>query len=155
LILQVDSKNSGEWKDCATVSDVGLSENWLVEAHIGFTGTTGQLADNHDILSLEAFSDDEIMQSVELNRTSKRHFNVGVGLPIEDRLLRLEEAVNNILEKLEYNDHHLEHELVSVDDHLKAMIGKLESKEDNSASRIADIEKVSIRYTILYTTYSK
>ena len=125
-----------------TVSDIGLSADWLVESHIGFTGTTGQLADNHDILSLEAFSDDEVMQSVEMNRTSKRHFNLGVGLTIEDRLHRLEEAANSILEKFEYNDHHLEHELVSVDDHLKTMVGKLETKEENAEARIAEIEKV-------------
>lgn len=143
LALQVDPKNSGEWADCVTIANTGLEPNWLVESHIGFTGTTGQLADNHDILSLEAFSDDDVMHLAEMNRTSKRHFNSGAGMPIEDRLHRLEEAMNTLLEKMEYNDHHLEHELVSIDDHLKSMVGKLEKKEDESQSRIGVIEQVN------------
>jgi lectin, mannose-binding 2 len=140
--VQVDPKNSGEWADCVTIANTGLEPNWLVESHIGFTGTTGQLADNHDILSLEAFSDDDVMHLAEMNRTSKRHFNSGAGMPIEDRLHRLEEAMNTLLEKMEYNEHHLEHELVSIDDHLKSMVGKLEKKEDESESRIEVIEQV-------------
>ncbi|TFJ81546.1 hypothetical protein NSK_006798 [Nannochloropsis salina CCMP1776] len=32
-------------------------EHWLRKAHVGLTGTTGQLADNHDVISLHTFND--------------------------------------------------------------------------------------------------
>lgn len=32
-------------------------QGWLQKAHLGITATTGQLADNHDILSLHTFND--------------------------------------------------------------------------------------------------
>ncbi len=39
-------------------------------------------------------------------------------------------------------DHHVEHQLAAVMDHIKNLIGKLEKREDNAESRIENIEKL-------------
>ena len=56
----------------------------------------------------------------------------------------VEEAINGVLEKQQFADHHLEHELASVDDNLKHMISKLERKETDVETRIDKVEKVSL-----------
>lgn len=58
----------------------------------------------------------------------------------KERFLRLEAAVNQMVEKHTTLDHHVEHQFVSVDDHLANMIGKLEKREDKSEGRIENLE---------------
>lgn len=58
----------------------------------------------------------------------------------KSRFERLEAAVNDVLEKYQKLDHHVEHEFVSVDDHLTNMISKLEKREDKSEDRIGSLE---------------
>lgn len=57
-----------------------------------------------------------------------------------DRFMRLEKAVNDMLEKHNTLDHHVEHSFVSVDDHLANMIGKLNKREDKAEDRIGSLE---------------
>ena len=45
-----------------------------------------------------------------------------------------------MLEKHNTLDHHVEHSLVSVDDHLSNMIGKLNKREDKAEDRIGSLE---------------
>jgi hypothetical protein len=39
-----------------------LPKDWLVRAHVGITASTGQLADNHDVISLASFSDASVLE---------------------------------------------------------------------------------------------
>jgi hypothetical protein len=57
--------------------------------------------------------------------------------------LRIEAAINDLMGKGEFLDHHVEHALASIDDHIANMIAKLEKREDKSESRIGDLESVS------------
>jgi hypothetical protein len=41
---------------CAAARTLEIPD-WPREAHIGLTASTGQLSDNHDVLSLVTFSD--------------------------------------------------------------------------------------------------
>jgi hypothetical protein len=43
LSVLIDAKSNGEWVTCASV-ELPLPEGWAKKAHIGITGTTGQLA---------------------------------------------------------------------------------------------------------------
>jgi hypothetical protein len=52
----VDARNSGEWTHCVQLHGLEIPD-WPREAHIGLTASTGQLSDNHDVLSLVTFSD--------------------------------------------------------------------------------------------------
>ena len=56
--LAVDAANDGTWVECAAVAlPPALDGAWLRRAHVGVTASTGQLADNHDVLSLELNDD--------------------------------------------------------------------------------------------------
>ena len=142
LTVQIDPKNTGEWMPCATVEDIKLKENWLVDAHVGFTGTTGQLADNHDIISFQAFSDSAVMETVEEKHAFRRHFEIGLNSTDGERIARIEDALNTVMEKLSHFDHHTEHELVNIEDNLKNLLGKLERKEEAVEERISKVEEV-------------
>lgn len=48
LSVKMDLENTGEWRDCATVPNVYLPTNY----YFGITAATGDLSDNHDILSI-------------------------------------------------------------------------------------------------------
>ena len=119
-----------------------LKDKWIVNSYVGFTATTGQLADNHDIISFQAFSDSEVMEYVENNTSTRREFERGSRLTTEERLNRIEDSINSILQQISFIDHHVEHELVSVEDKLVNLLGKLEKKEDISENRIATLEEV-------------
>ena len=61
----MDANNSGEWESCVEVEDMGLPANWAARAYVGLTATTGALADNHDLLALQAYSDQAVMEQDE------------------------------------------------------------------------------------------
>ena len=54
--VSIDEKNTGEFHTCFT-DTLNLSPDWWHNIHIGISSTTGQLADNHDILSVETYLD--------------------------------------------------------------------------------------------------
>lgn len=159
LNVLIDPNNSGSWTDCASTDLSSLPSDWLNKAYVGITASTGQLADNHDVLSLLAFSDHEVMDQVEEAKKKEKAFPTGEKETLDDRLARyvihpqetghvhsscrMEIAINSLMEKGEFLDHHVEHALASIDDHIANMIGKLEKREDKSESRIGDLESVS------------
>ena len=52
VTVSIDEKNSGNFHTCFT-ENINLKPDWWRRAYIGISATTGQLADNHDILSVE------------------------------------------------------------------------------------------------------
>ncbi len=64
--MQVDARNSGDWSNCVDIPNLELlQKGWVKKAYIGITATTGQLADNHDVLSLKTYSDAKVMEAEE------------------------------------------------------------------------------------------
>lgn len=56
IAVFVDPRNRGEWEECVVIEDIPLPEGWAREAHVGLTASTGQLVDNHDIISLVTYA---------------------------------------------------------------------------------------------------
>ncbi|RLN32795.1 hypothetical protein BBJ28_00026525, partial [Nothophytophthora sp. Chile5] len=56
LVVEVDEHASGLWVACHEMT-LPFSEDWLKTATIGITASTGALADNHDIIRLDAYTD--------------------------------------------------------------------------------------------------
>ena len=138
LMLQIDSRNTGDWMPCVDIDDIRFRSGWIRESHIGFTGSTGQLADNHDIISFHTFTDaialnswggDEMRKDFELKNDS---FN-------DETISIIENAINKLIFQQNYMDHHFEHELVSVEDHLKNLQGKL-GQRNSFDERLSEIE---------------
>lgn len=53
VTVAIDARNAGTFVDCATAQlPASLGDEWAKTAHLGVSASTGQLADNHDVLSL-------------------------------------------------------------------------------------------------------
>lgn len=141
LAIYVDAKNEGEWVECITLDDMPLKKDWATRAYFGLTASTGALADNHDVISLSTFSDATVMDADETASASKREYDLNLKLSTPDRLLKLEEAMNTVLQRFNILDHHLEHELLSVEDHIAVMGKKLSDRETQSEGRIETLEE--------------
>lgn len=141
LSVQIDPRGNGNWFQCTTVdlAPYNLPENWLRKAHLGLTATTGQLADNHDVISLHTFNDLGLHpEADELVVTPK--FGRGVDMSVEERLDRVEDMMSQVLHLLDEMQAHNEHQLVAIQDHISNTIRKLQSQEDSSEDRIAALE---------------
>jgi mannose-binding lectin 2 len=66
LQVFIDAANTGEWESCVNVENTGLSDYWANRAYIGVTATTGQLADNHDVIALKTYSDQAVLDADEV-----------------------------------------------------------------------------------------
>lgn len=138
--IYIDARNTNEWTFCTSIPALGLPEGWLARSHIGLTATTGQLADNHDVLYLKSFSNATVLDEDEANEFSNVHFELPKDLDIDHQLLALEEVINKIINKHETLDHHVEHQVAAIMDHIKNLIKKLEQREDKSEQRIENLE---------------
>jgi len=135
--VQVDEKEDGNWEECirTTLPDT-IPEAWLKSAHVGVTASTGQLADNHDVLSLQSFSELEKARLHERMEDEKTFFETDPAAPVDERLSLVEETLNQILSRLDVNEHALEHKIVGVEDHIKSIVMKIETREDQAEVRL-------------------
>lgn len=136
----MDPKNANEWETCVTIPHLNLPSGWLAKSYVGLTATTGQLADNHDIIYLKTSSDAELLERKE--EEAKIHFELEDDLSSKDKFNRLVEVTNKLIDAHETLDHHVEHQLASVTDHIKNLIGKLEKREDKSETRLTNLEEI-------------
>lgn len=67
---------------------------------------------------------------------------------------RLEDHANEVLTKLDFMDHHVEHELVAVNDHIESMLGKMKKREDVAEGRIDNLEETVRKVLFLYPILS-
>lgn len=51
--MHIDYDNRGHFKNCISMYELPLPAGWHKNSYLGLTATTGQLADNHDILGLQ------------------------------------------------------------------------------------------------------
>jgi mannose-binding lectin 2 len=140
LDIFIDPRNVNEWTFCASIPALGLPPQWLQRAHIGMTATTGQLADNHDVLYLKTFSTATALDEEEEAEFSETHFELPDDLHPEEKTKALEEVLNKLITRHETLDHVVEHQVAAITDHIKNLIGKLEKREDKSEARLENLE---------------
>ncbi|KAF0719138.1 Aste57867_1252 [Aphanomyces stellatus] len=139
LKLEVDPKSTAEWKPCYE-GDLPFASNWLNTATIGISGSTGGLADNHDVLSFYSYAeaDDVEMQladsDVYWNNYSKEHNDI----------LKSEHCDNSckliILEKsLENSKVDIEHQVVALKERTTKNIQKVKVREIEIHEKLLDL----------------
>lgn len=52
----------------------------------------------------------------------------------------MEEALNKILNKMEYMEHHFEHHFVTNSDNIDHVKAKLDAREDSAMNKIGELE---------------
>jgi len=119
LEVEMDIRNTGKWRRCTTfdLSQLNLSRNWLTTAYVGLLGSTSELTDNHDVLSLKTYDSTEGAEEIEA-----------------------EEGLDAIGDDYIVLIHHMEHELYEVHSQLQKTLNKLFSQEQESEHRIASLE---------------
>mmetsp|Transcript_5382 Transcript_5382/g.5546 ORF Transcript_5382/g.5546 Transcript_5382/m.5546 type:complete len:414 (+) Transcript_5382:70-1311(+) len=138
ITISLDPKNTGEWTECVSLRNIALPQEWARRAHIGVTGTTGQLSDNHDVISMQTYSDYQVMEAHDAVQETKKKFEGGSDYPVRDRLQRVEDALNTVFDKMDFMDHHLEHKLVTLEEHVSSMQHKLDKLESIDPSQMDD-----------------
>ena len=142
--VAIDERNTGNFHICVS-EHVDLKPDWWKTAHIGISASTGQLADNHDILSKETEKEDTEFFARLLAENNIQ----------KESLSETEKTLLRVIEKLEVQQEsdvlklkrEVEHTLVAVDDSLNNMIKKLKNRGDVSDNRIAELE-VSLKNKI-------
>lgn len=137
--VMIDARANGNWFTCHRL-ELPLEEDWATKAHLGITASTGQLADNHDVLALWSFGDLGLHpEADDLLVTPK--FERGANMTVEERLDRIEYMIASVLDMIEHLQAHNEHQLVAVQDHITTTIRKMQQQEDNLDYRVLKLEE--------------
>ena len=157
--VSLDENNTGKFHTCF-VEQTAFASDWWRTAYVGISASTGQLADNHDILSIEtvegegdpdkvAASPSHAAAKLEEEENSafqammaKRSVNPAALTAQENALVKMMEAIDQ-RRRLDVSKlkRELEHRIVAVEESLNNMIKKLQQSSDLSESRIFDIEQ--------------
>ncbi|KDO22876.1 hypothetical protein SPRG_12013 [Saprolegnia parasitica CBS 223.65] len=137
--VEIDPKSKAEWTACYE-GQLPFAANWLETARIGLTGSTGGLADNHDVLSFLSFSEpnDIEMQltdsDVYWNNYSKEHDSILNSEHCDQscKLIILEKALANV--KVEN-----EHTMVSLQEKTRNSLSKVAAREAVNQGKIAEL----------------
>lgn len=141
--VDIDARGTNDWKPCVTEAAVAAPPDWFRGgAYLGFTASTGQLADNHDLLSVLVSPDNELP-------TPEDEGKIVLPEAISTGEERLDTAIHSVAvreaaivsERLLYIHHSLEHQLTAVNDGLRAALKKLEAAEADNKRRIDELEK--------------
>merc|ERR1711879_827377 len=93
ITVLMDERNSGEFTSCLS-AELPFEPDWSRQAHLGLSASTGQLADNHDVLSLITYSNPQKHAEDEALMLMTPRFARGEGI-MEERFQRLEDSVND------------------------------------------------------------
>lgn len=141
LQIQIDEGNNNEWFDCVNIPDLGLPEGWLLNSHIGFTASTGQLADNHDILSFNAYSDAFVMESEQVEKLRQADLAIiDENETPEANMQLLNVGISDLLNRMEVMEHEAEHKNLAIMDEIKSLLAKIEQKTQTNDVKIGDLE---------------
>jgi len=131
--IMIDARASGTWVDCADIPNLPLPAHWSRSAYVAMTASTGDLADNHDVLGLSTYTahndvDGQIKDyevAFRARPLDEQH---------EDQGTILKEEIKGLKKEMEFK-------LESFNDGLKHSLQKLEKQEQDSEKRIADLEE--------------
>jgi mannose-binding lectin 2 len=140
VTVEVDAKNTGEWIKCIEQVPVSLPDGWHSSAHIGLTATTGDLADNHDVVSLQVIEGNGVAK--DPSAVDDAPAMISTGQPRFDNAARSAAASEASKVKAEMMElhHELEHHMDRIYDGLQNTIKKLNEAEKKVEARVAELE---------------
>uniref|UniRef100_M4BY22 L-type lectin-like domain-containing protein n=1 Tax=Hyaloperonospora arabidopsidis (strain Emoy2) TaxID=559515 RepID=M4BY22_HYAAE len=140
LIVEVDEHASGVWVACHEMT-LPLQADWLKTSTIGITASTGALADNHDIIRFDAYSEFQDMMigavdsEASMNSVSQE-YKKWIDSPLCDTnclvsLLRKEMSNFRI---------DAEHRFSDLKEKTENTVAKLKKQEAENERRVREIE---------------
>ncbi|CAM9385524.1 unnamed protein product [Pylaiella littoralis] len=113
--LEVDARNVGRWRRCATLPHLDMPQDWAFKSNVGVVAQTSQKSNNHDILSLRMYTDPNDAWEVD--------------------------AYDDDEDEMDTLMHHMEHELFNVHDSLQETINTLAQAERDAEIRLETLEE--------------
>lgn len=115
VALEVDARNVGRWRRCATIAHLDMPQDWATKCNVGMIAQTSDKTNNHDLLSLRVYTDANDAWEVDTYD--------------ED-----EDEMDSLM-------HHMEHELFNVHDSLQETIDTLAQAEQDAEMRLESLEE--------------
>eukprot|EP01029_Cantina_marsupialis_P029715 TRINITY_DN782050_c0_g1_i1.p1 TRINITY_DN782050_c0_g1~~TRINITY_DN782050_c0_g1_i1.p1 ORF type:complete len:431 (-),score=133.79 TRINITY_DN782050_c0_g1_i1:184-1476(-) len=149
VTLVVDPHGEGIWSDCFVSKNLlsELPKDWTTtDLYLGLSASTGQLADNHDIVSV-VFNSLEEDSDEDTDDAPIEEFEdeIKLDLPNDATGSVIATALNDYAkdqkEKLRHLHHHLEYQLSSVHDSLRHTLAKIKAQEEENLERIVELER--------------
>lgn len=142
----MDARATGAWVPCITDAVLSAPDGWQRDGlWIGLTASTGDLADNHDVLSVQVGLEDEPAAAPPALA------GIGANLPTFTSTgdARMDESIRTaaareaaiLADRFVFVQHSLEHQLSSITDSLRTALKKLQEQESESQKRIDQLEK--------------
>ncbi|KAK8812777.1 hypothetical protein WA538_002511 [Blastocystis sp. DL] len=152
--VTVDAQGSGFFQSCVS-EKVQLPAEWWKTATVGVSASTGQVADNHDLISVETWLGvAEVPEQPEQQLTAREEEERLAALLAAERveagkLDPSEKALFAIVSELATQQERevaklkreLEHSLAAIDDSINTMIRKLQKRGDVSEVKIEALEE--------------
>lgn len=151
LKVSIDPKADGNFKACFETSNVLPADFDISKGFFGLTATTGGLADNHDVLGMNAYKLDAMDQegptpelhfSKQAPEALPAHETVGDPNYDPESALRSLISTEKKISKQEVNDvkHYVEHQMSAVKDELKKVIGKVDERVSGNRKHANEVD---------------
>lgn len=151
LTVMVDEGGTGNFRQCFTSQNVLPADFDLKRGYFGLTGTTGQLADNHDVLFFQAYeleSKDAAGPDPALHhkqapedpmkpQEDPNHEDYDPEAALRTMIAKEKKRSQALLDDVK---HEIDHKLTHMKDDLKKMVGKIRTQEQKLEGRVGKIE---------------
>ena len=162
LEVRIDPQGTGTYQDCFTVDNVLPGTFDHKKSYFGISATTGQLADNHDVLSLDTYQLESYKDPAPepLDATSFKEFQeepldlkalnkMDTAEIMETMMGRVEAKVDFKLGKLQAD---IEFKMSSIMDHIRVAVDKLADAEQGDRASIEELQKEVYGYVQVWIT---
>lgn len=139
LSIRLDARGTGEYKECVTDYEIPIpGDDWYKTSYLGLTASTGQLADNHDIIAfVTAQGNEQSPEGLEISVPAVASGNDQVDAAIKTALGKVDLSMDS---KMQDFRHEIEHDLAAIQDSLQNTIKKMQEKEQENLERIEALE---------------
>eukprot|EP00938_MAST-03A_sp_MAST-3A-sp1_P006263 g6263.t1 len=141
LRVRIDARANGNMNDCFEFKFTNEGAAKLADMskmHIAMSSSTGQLADNHDVLSVQLRNyGDESAGTIEPKADPSQYANQ-VSVSTQSYV---NAHVERLQDRITFLEHELEHKVDAIADELRAMIDKIKKAEEDDKKRIDELQE--------------
>lgn len=137
VTILIDADASGNWVKCHS-QRLNIGNDWISDAYLGISASTGGLADNHDVISLKVYDDvidSQLDQEDEvLRHTKDKDYEVTLSNGnIDDRMKVVKQKYTRLIEEFEYK-------ITALKESTGNAIQRLKQQEIEDEKRIDELE---------------
>uniref|UniRef100_A0AAV1VMD5 L-type lectin-like domain-containing protein n=1 Tax=Peronospora matthiolae TaxID=2874970 RepID=A0AAV1VMD5_9STRA len=137
VAILIDADASGTWVKCYS-QRLNIGDDWMHDAYIGISASTGGLADNHDVIALNVY--DDVIDSLVAEEDEKHRSAADKSLEatlvsgdIDGKVKLIKRKYTQLLEEFEY-------QFTALKESTENTIQKLKEQEAEDEKQIAELE---------------